>query len=436
MARDGTEDTTARGAAPAFGARDRRTVLLASLGGALEYYDFILYGVFAKPIAQAFFPGDDPLVGLIKTFVVFAVGYLVRPLGGAVLGRLGDRYGRRGVFLASLLVVSIATFAMGCLPGYATLGAAATVLMVGLRMLQGLFLGGELPGAAVYAVEAAPGRPGLACGIVFALVNSGVLLAALVNMGLNETLSPSAVVSWGWRVGFLAGGVLGFVAFLLRRGLDESPGFERVRETVSRRPFLDVLRAHPGKILVGVGVMAASAAFNGLLFAHMPAFFTGVLHYDPKRVALAQNLALAVGSTGLLVAAWAGDKIPRRWILRTGAVLLAVLAWPFYRAMADRSFDLTTALVLAGLVSALVNGTFAALVADLFPTRVRFTGLALVMNLSFSLFGGLAPLIATTLVERTHDPASPGVFLAACAALTVIASFATRRWEGRIAASD
>jgi MHS family proline/betaine transporter-like MFS transporter len=265
-------------------------------------------------------------------------------------------------------------------------------------------------------------------------VNTGVLAAGLVNLGLSATLSPAQVGDWGWRIGFLVGGVIGFIAFLLRRGLGESRAFEGVRDTASKQPFLDALKANPVAILLALGVMAATGAFNGLLFAHMPAFFTSGLHYDPKQVALAQNLALAAGSVSLILAAWLGDRIPRRWILRAGALALAVLAWPFYRAMADRSFDLLAGLTLAGIVSGLANGTFAAVASDLFPTRVRFTSLGVSLNLGMSLTLGLSPLIATDLVKRTGDLAAPAWVMIACALVTFGVTFLTKRREGHIGA--
>jgi MFS family permease len=421
----------------ASGARRRRTILLASLGGALEYYDFILFGVFAKPIAQTFFPGSGEFSALIKAFLVFAVGYFARPLGGAILGRLGDRYGRRGVFLISLLVVSCATLGMGLLPGYRTLGAAAGgVGMLALRVTQGLFLGGEVPGATVYAVETAPHRPGLACGVLYAFINTGVLGAAMVNLGLSSVMPAPAVADWGWRLGFVLGGLMGFAAVLARRGLDESRGFEDLGEKVSRRPFLEALGADPLGILIAIGLMTATGAFNGLLFAHLPAFFAGALHYPPQQVALAQNLALICGSISLFVFAVIGDRIPRRLILRIGALAFVVLAWPFYRAMAAHEFNLLVALALAGAVSGLCNGTFAALASDLFPTRLRFTSLAIALNIAFSLTLGLSPLMATSLTASTGDLAAPAYVLMVCAMLTFLASFLTRSREGHIGRAE
>jgi MHS family proline/betaine transporter-like MFS transporter len=423
-----THTATVQGAA----ARPRRTVLLASLGGALEYYDFVLYGIFTKEIGQAFFPAADPLTSQLASFLVFAVGFFARPIGGLILGPLGDRFGRRGVFLFSMLVVSLSTLAIGLLPGYASWGVGASVCLVLLRVIQGFCLGGELPGATAYAVEAAPRHPGLACGVVFALVNSGVLAAALVSLAINLALPPAEAGAWGWRIGFMIGGGLGLVAMFARRALEESPAFTALTEKPSRHPFIDLFKGYPTAVLIGVGVMAATAGFNGLLFAHMRAHFSG-LGYDQKTVSLAQNVCLLVGSISLVAFAALGDRIPRRRILRTGAVLMLFLAWPFYIALANKSFDLVTAFALAGVVSALFNGTFAAVAADFFPTRVRYTGIALVMNLSFTLFGSLAPYIVTYGQKATGDTTLAGPYLMVCAAVTLVCSLLAKRWEGRLA---
>ena len=190
--------------------------MLASLGGALEFYDFIVYGVFAGSIAAAFFPATDPLVGQVLTFSIFAGGYLARPFGGMLLGALGDRFGRRNVFLISLGLISASTVLMGFLPGYAAWGAWAAFAMVALRLVQGLCLGGELPCAIVYAVETAPTRGGFACGVLFFCVNSGVSLAALVSLAINGLMAPEAAAAYGWRIAFVLGGVTGLLSFLVR----------------------------------------------------------------------------------------------------------------------------------------------------------------------------------------------------------------------------
>ena len=398
-----------------------RTLVLASLGGALEFYDFILYGIFAPAIGAAFFPATDPLVALVLSFSVFAVGYLARPLGGLVLGSLGDRAGRRPVFLRSLLAISVITLTIAVAPGYATLGVAAPTLLVALRLLQGFCLGGELPGAIVYVTETAGRRRGFGCGLVFACVNAGVLAATLVSLGLHSVLDAGQVARYGWRIAFALGGVAGLVGMLLRRRLAETPQFAAIRAH-ARLPLTELLRGHGGAVVLGVAVCAVVAGFNGLLFAHLPAHLTRVLQVAPIRAAWAQTICLVVTSVAMVVAGWLGDVLPRAWLLRLGAAIMALGGVGFYALIARPGAPLFALFALIGVAAALANGTFAAVLGDLFPTRVRFSGVATSLNIGFTLFSGLAPLAATSLTAATGWVGAPGLFLAGCGVLTFLAS--------------
>src|SRR5580765_2675197 len=209
-------DTTAPTDAEGVSAAGWRIVLLASLGGALEFYDFVIFGVFAKDIADAIFPNPTPLISLMVSFAAFAAGYLARPIGGIVLSHFGDRYGRRRVFLISIFVMSAATFSMGLVPSFAAWGAVASVLMVTLRLLQGFCLGGELPGALTYVVETAPRIAPFVCGVVFACVTMGVAAAAGVSLGVRTFLDAADIPTYGWRIAFVIGGLGGVLSFVLR----------------------------------------------------------------------------------------------------------------------------------------------------------------------------------------------------------------------------
>lgn len=407
-----------------------RTILLASLGGALEYLDFILYGIFAGYIGRAFFPATDPLTSLILSFGVFAGGYLARPVGGFVLGHFGDRFGRRRILIWSILLMSISTMGMGLLPTYASIGAAASILMVVLRLMQGFALGGELPGAITYVVEAAPERKSLASGIIFLFVNSGVVLAALMSLIIHSVLGANDTAQWGWRIGFLAGGVLGFASFWLRLSLEESRAFNAIKQNASRLPILDLVQAHPGHVLTGIAALATMAGFNGLLFAHMPSYLTQVLGYPAFDAMLAQNICLATLSISLLAVAWAGDFIPRRYFLATGAALFVVLAWPFYASLAADRENYVWLMVGAAVVASLGNGTFAAIAADLFPTHLRLSGVASSLNLSTTIFSGTAPLVATGLIAVTGRSEAPAFVLIGCGILTLLSMAGLRSYLG------
>jgi MFS transporter, MHS family, proline/betaine transporter len=408
-----------------------RVIVLSSLGGALEFYDFVIYSMFAAQIGAAFFPSDDPLTSLLVSFTVFGVGYVARPFGGLVFSHFGDKYGRRRVFIVAMLTMSLATVGIGLLPTYAQWGVAAPTLLVALRLLQGFCLGGELPGAITYVSETAPQRVGFAAGFLFFCVNSGVLIAAALSWGVHEALSPADVSAWGWRIGFLAGGVLGLISFWLRLSLEETAEFRQMRSVRAKLPFLELLKSHPGNVTAGVAALTATAGFNGLLFA-MPAFLPQVMGYTPVEALKAQNLCLVILSFGMLLTAWLGDRMPRRWILGTGGLLLMLLAVPFFGALADRSANLYVLFAAAGVVASLVNGTMAGVAADLFPTRIRFSGVAVSFNLAFSLFSGTAPLAAAWLVKTLESKSGPAYYMCACAALTFIGSLFLHRYDGRI----
>ena len=411
-----------------------RIVLLASLGGTLEFYDFVVFGIFAKDIADTIFPNPTPLISLIQSYATFAVGYLARPAGGIVLSHFGDRYGRRPVFLISIFVMSAATFGMGLVPSYAAWGAAASLLMVTLRLLQGFCLGGELPGALTYVVETAPRHAPFVCGVVFACVTLGVAAATGLSLALRTWLPPELVASIAWRMAFVAGGMGGLLSFALRRSLEESPEFARMKQLASRRPLREVVRTHGRAVLIGVSILAATAGFNGLFFAHMTAYMSGVLGYGPRQAVVSQTIGVVVHALGSLAIGRLADRLEPRVLLRAGAVALAAFAFPFYWALAGRAVGPTLLMVMAGAVASLVNGTFAVLLTDLFPTRVRFSGVALGFNIAFTVFSGTAPLVATSLIRATGMSAAPALVMVACGALTLVASLGLSRHHGHVLA--
>ncbi|MES2626230.1 MAG: MFS transporter [Pseudomonadota bacterium] len=412
---------------------DWRVILLASLGGALEFYDFVVYSQFAQYIGRAFFPNDDPLISLVVSFSVFAVGYFARPLGGIFFSHIGDRIGRRRVLIITILLMSGATTAIGLLPTYAQWGVMASIILVLLRVIQGFCLGGELPGAIAYVVETAPRRSGFSVGIIFFCVNSGVFLAALLNLVVHETLSVEQIGDWGWRIGFLFGGVLGVISFFLRLSLEESREFSRIRAVAgaSAVPIAELMRTYPKAVVVGTAILAVTAGFNGLLFA-MPAFLPQTMGYQAVDAIEALNIGLAILSVGILTVSWLSDRMSRKAIVLIGTTLLMVLSYPFYKSAQDHSMNLIVLFVIMGVVASICNGTVIGIAADLFPTRIRFTGVALSYNLSFTFFSGLAPVVATWLAFRTEFAATAAFYMIGCAFITFIAAFVMHRYDGQI----
>jgi hypothetical protein len=301
-------------------------------------------------------------------------------------------------------------------------GVGASALMVVLRLVQGFCLGGELPGALTYVVETARRHAPFVCGVVFSCVTMGVAVATGVSLAVRTALPAELVASWGWRAAFILGGLGGLLSFALRRSLEESPEFARMKELAARQPFREILQRHLVPVGVGVSILAATAAFNGLFFAHMAAYLSGVLHYDPRGAVISQTLGVVVHALTILAVALLADSVHPRHLIRAGAGALTLLAFPFYAAMASRALNPTALLVLAGICAGLVNGSFAVLLTDLFPTRVRFSGVALGFNIAFTIFSGTAPLVATTLIRSTGLDTAPAFVMVACGLLTLVGS--------------
>lgn len=409
-------------------------ILLASLGGTLEYYDFVIFGIFAPQIGRAVFPSEDPLVSLMVTFTTFAIGYLARPLGGLVLGRLGDKFGRRGVFLASIFVTSAATLGIGLVPTYAAWGIAASIIVVLLRLTQGFCLGGELPGAITYVVESAPRMAPFVCSVVFGFVTLGVALGTTIALVVGRVLSPQDAASYGWRIAFVIGGVLGLASFWLRRSFEESPEFAELKrlEAASKEPIGELVRTHPGQIVIGIAAQAVTAVFAGLFFAYMPAYLTAVSKYDPLTSVFAQTYGVVLHAVLIVLAGWLADHSRPHLLLAIGAAILALGAYPFFAALSAHSMNILALMTFAALAGAFVNGTFAFVTADLFPTRIRFSGVAVVQNISQTAFGGTAPLVATALVRNLQSPVAPALVVIACGVLTFAGSLAAARRAGKV----
>jgi len=411
-----------------------RMILLASLGGTLEYYDFVIFGIFAPQIGRAVFPSQDPLVSLMVTFTTFAIGYLARPIGGLVLGRLGDKFGRRGVFLASIFVTSAATLGIGLVPTYAQLGIAASLIVVFLRLTQGFCLGGELPGAITYVVESAPPMAPFVCSVVFGCVTLGVALGTTIALIVSNVLTPADAAVYGWRVAFIIGGLLGLASFWLRRSFEESPEFIELKRlaAASKEPVGELLRTHPGQIVIGIAAQAVTAVFAGLFFAYMPAYLTAVSKYDPATATFAQTYGVVLHAALIVVVGWLTYYYPPALLLRIGAIALTLGAYPFYAALSAHSLNIIVLMTMAACAGAFVNGTFAFVTADLFPTRIRFSGVAVVQNVSQTAFGGTAPLVATALVRDLQSPIAPALVVAVCGVMTFAGSFWLARAAGKV----
>jgi hypothetical protein len=244
--------------------------------------------------------------------------------------------------------------------------------MVLLRLLQGFCIGGELPGALTYVVETAPKQAALVCGVVFACVTYGVAVATGVSVGVRSFLAPELVPEYGWRIAFILGGLGGIVSFIARRAMEESPEFARMKALAARQPFREVLQSHRGAVVTGIGLLALTGGFNGLYFSHMPGYLGRVLGYDARLAVVAATVAVVIHATMIGVVGWLARRIAPLTLLRAGTLGLLVLGYPFYTALAAKPVSPTWLLVGIGVVAGFINGTYAVLLTDLFPTRIRF----------------------------------------------------------------
>jgi len=406
----------------------RQVILASFIGTAIEWYDFFLYGTAAALVFnRLFFPNVNPLTGTLSAFGTFAVGFVARPVGGIIFGHYGDRLGRKTMLIYSLLIMGIATFLIGLLPTYATIGVVAPILLVVLRFAQGIGVGGEWGGAVLMTVEhSAGGKRGFHGSWVQMGVGAGLLLSTLTFAVFSSNLSEGKFLAWGWRVPFLLSAILIGVGLFIRLRILETPAFARLQasHSQSRRPLAEMLRSHPRNVLLAMGMRFAE---NGPFYI-MSVF---VLSYGEAHLKLSKSVTL----TGVIIASAISllavptygalsDRIGRRPVYMMGALFTLFFAFPFFWLLNTRS----TLLIWLAIVLAVNIGhdamyaVQAAYFSELFGTRVRYTGASLSYQLSSEFAGGLAPLIATALLAWRGSSAV-STYMAMMALITVIATY-------------
>ena len=406
------------------------------IGTAIEWYDFFLYGTAAALIFnKLFFPTFDPLSGTLAAFGTYAVGFVARPLGGIIFGHYGDRIGRKTMLSLTLLLMGIATFCIGLLPTYETLGAWAPLLLILLRILQGFGVGGEWGGAVLMAVEHAPvGRRGFYGSWPQVGVPAGLLLSTSV-FSVVSTLPEEQLLSWGWRVPFLLSLLLVGVGVFIRLRISETPAFNRVQETgvVVSIPLLAALRSHPRNILLAMG---ARLAENGVFYIYS----VFVLVYVTEQLKLPRSTALngvLLATAGELISIPAfgalSDRIGRRPVYMGGAAFSALFAFPFFWLIDTQHSTLVWLAIVLGLAvgHGAMYGPQASFFAELFGARVRYSGASLGYQLASVFAGGLSPLIATSLLQWSHGKPWPiAIYMIVMALTTLIAVYlAAETWQ-------
>ncbi|WP_233955809.1 MFS transporter [Pectobacterium versatile] len=402
--------------------QDYKTLSLAALGGALEFYDFIIFVFFAAVIGDLFFPPDIPeWLRQVQTFGIFAAGYLARPLGGIIMAHFGDKSGRKKMFSLSILLMALPTLAMGLLPTYEAIGIAAPLLLLLMRVLQGAAIGGEVPGAWVFVAEHVPrARIGFACGTLTAGLTMGILLGSLIATLLNTVLTPEQMSGGGWRLPFFIGGVFGLIAMYLRRWLQETPIFMEMREQkklAEELPLKSVVLNHKRAVVVSMLLTWLLSACIVVVILMAPTYLQKV-HSIPAALALQANclatIALMVGcvGAGLLV-----DRFGASKLFIVGSLSLAACSWFFYSSAASSTTLLFVSYAIVGLSVGVVGGVPYVMVRA-FPAAVRFSGISFSYNVSYAIFGGLTPVFVTLIMKAT--PMAPAFYVLTLAAVGLL----------------
>lgn len=402
----------------------RRVVFAGAVGSAVEYYDYGVYGYLAITLAALFFPAGDPTAALLATFAVFAVSFVARPLGGVILGHIGDKLGRRTALAAAVLVMSVGTFGIGILPTYQAIGVAAPLLLVAARLIQGLSAGGENPGAGSFVAEISPpGRRGLLCSMPQVGSMVGLLLASALIGILSQTLSESQLHSWGWRIPFLLALPFGVIGLYVRMRLEDSPAFRRVEASgdISPLPLVDVVLKAPGAVLRTIGVTMLDFAGYYIVFVYLTTYLERQGGFSSAAASWSTSSTLIAATITIPLFGALSDRIGRKRTIALSAVAFLVLTVPMFLVMQSGNIFLAVlGQVVLGVCVAAIMGPLFATLSEVFATRVRYTGFALGFNIGAIAAGGTAPYVATWLIDQTGTALSPAFFLMATAAITLL----------------
>jgi MHS family proline/betaine transporter-like MFS transporter len=388
----------------AFTKKQQAFVILATIsGGAIEWYELFLYIYWAPILSKLFFSADSDSVSLIKTLFIFFMGFLARPIGGLIFGHVGDKYGRRVSFIQSIILMCIPSFAMGLVPSI-QMGIIAPILLCILRFLQGLPAGGELAGAMCYLAECAPpGRRSFICSFSFVGPQIGVIISMLECYFFEKYMSHEFLISWGWRISFIAGGFLGLLGFYLRSKLKESPEFERLehKKRVFHAPIIESVLRHKKEL-----IFAFFASFLDVIGFYMFTVFLGIYLSRFFKISQSANLLIIVGSMVLSTITLPligklGDRYNIKRLLTGSTIGMILFSYPLYLAAARNNLFFTIVFELALLLILNMQAALLpCLIAELFPTSTRYTGIGMSFNLCDSVIGGLTPVLALLLANQ------------------------------------
>lgn len=414
-----------------------RVVSAALIGATIEWYDFFLYGVVAGIVLnKLYFPTSDPLVSTLLAYSTFAVGFVTRPLGGLVFGHFGDKVGRKSMLIITLMLMGVATFLIGLVPTYAQIGVAAPILLLFLRIFQGIGLGGEWGGAVLMAFEyAPPEKRGLYASIPQIGLALGLCIASGVVAALSYGLTEEQFLAWGWRLAFLLSAILVLVGAYIRLNVMETPEFASVKATNREAaiPFISMMRDYPGNVIAGMGARAIDGVFFNIFAVFSIGYLTGTVKLPRTEALLGVTAAALLLCATIPLAGWLSDKLGRTRVYAWGSLITGLSAFPafwiFLNSGGSTAMIWLALIVPFGIFYASVYGPEAALFSELFPAQVRYTGISFVYQFSGIFASGLTPIVATALLQYSGAD-KPWLVCAYCA-LAGLVSAASAIWIGR-----
>ncbi len=402
-----------------------KAVLAGSVGNALEWFDYGLYGYFASIISSQFFSSKDPVTALMLSFIVFGVGFIMRPVGGLVFGHYADRVGRRQVLTWTVMLMGLSTFAVGCLPTYAQIGVWAPILLAVCRLLQGISTGGEWGSCMSFLAEySTPKNRGFIVSWSQFSIAVGLLLGSGSGALLSAMLSPEDMNAWGWRIPFWTGLLIACFGMFIRKKVDETPSFKACEETqtLAQTPLMEVLRNYKKETVLSFGIVIGWTISYWLVMAYMPTYISKVLKF-PLSVGLSLNtllivvFMLAIPFTGILA-----DKIGRKPVIIAASLGFILLGYPLFFVLSTTqdSMVMLAVLVALALLEALICGGATVYMTEIFPTNIRCSAIAIGYNIAVACFGGTAPFISTWLIASTGDNLAPTYYLMAGSIISLL----------------
>lgn len=390
-----------------------RRILIASLvGSSIEWFDYFLYGtVSALVFNQLFFVNEDPTIGLLLSYASFALAFFIRPFGGVIFSHIGDRIGRKKTLVLTLSLMGVATFGMGLLPTYQAVGIWAPILLITLRLVQGLGIGGEWGGALLLAVEYAPAeKRGLFGAIPQMGVTIGMLLGT-VALSIMTLLPENAFMTWGWRIPFIFSALLVFFGLWIRKGIDETPSFKKVKESgeVPKLPIVETLKNYWREVLIAVGAKVVETAPFYIFSTFVVSYATANLGFSRTATLTAVMIATIITTILIPFMGMLSDKIGRKKLFIGGTIGMALFAFPYFWLLQQKSVLLLIVATVIGLgvIWAPITAVLGTMFSEIFDARIRYTGITLGYQIGAALAGGTAPLVATALLNRFNNSYVP-----------------------------